>query len=276
MDYLILGIILGVVQGISEWLPISSKTQILIVSTFLLGIPFSIAYSFGLFMEIGTIFAAIIYFRKVIWGILKALIGKGTKEDLLLLKALVVITVITGLIGVPIFVAVERLVNSPALGIPMAMLGLVLIADAVVIYFSRRGRPQRELRDITLKDMIIVGIAQGLAALPGVSRSGMTTSSLLLLGVKPDDSFKLSFLSLIPAALGAIAVTILFSKSEVIQALHLIDLGGLITSIAVATLISLLLIDGLLKFAKSKRILTLILTLGLLAVLSGALTAIFG
>ncbi|MEM3847775.1 MAG: undecaprenyl-diphosphate phosphatase, partial [Metallosphaera sp.] len=109
-----------------------------------------------------------------------------------------------------------------------------------------------------------------------VSRSGMTTSSLLLLGVKPDDSFKLSFLSLIPAALGAIAVTILFSKSEVIQALHLIDLGGLITSIAVATLISLLLIDGLLKFAKSKRILTLILTLGLLAVLSGALTAIFG
>ena len=69
------GIILGIVQGISEWLPISSKTQIIIASTYLIHLTFNQAYTFGLFMEIGTIFAAIIYFRKELYSLIKALIG---------------------------------------------------------------------------------------------------------------------------------------------------------------------------------------------------------
>src|SRR5271154_441681 len=77
----IYGIILGVVQGISEWLPISSKTQILFVSTYLLGLNVNEAYAFGLFMEIGTIFAAIIYFRNELMTLVKALLGHGNGED---------------------------------------------------------------------------------------------------------------------------------------------------------------------------------------------------
>src|SRR5271154_6531541 len=77
----IYGIILGVVQGISEWLPISSKTQILFVSTYLLNLNINEAYAFGLFMEIGTLFAALIYFRKEITSLVNTLIGRGDADS---------------------------------------------------------------------------------------------------------------------------------------------------------------------------------------------------
>ncbi|AWR98526.1 undecaprenyl-diphosphate phosphatase [Metallosphaera hakonensis] len=277
MNYVLVGIILGLVQGISEWLPISSKTQVLIASTFLLGISFSVAYSFGLFMEVGTILASIIYFRREILKVFKALVGKGTSEDLVLLKFIVTVTVVTGLVGVPLFLFVVNLVTSNVIGLPMIALGLILLADGLVIYISRRRYvPRKGLRELSLREMILVGLAQGLAALPGVSRSGMTTSALILLGVKPEDAFRLSFISLIPAALGAIGVTLIFSKQEVAQALHLVNVTGLLISVVVATGISLVLIDALLKFARSGKVLILVVVLGILAVISGVLSTLVG
>ena len=277
MNYVLVGIVLGLVQGISEWLPISSKTQVLIASTFLLGLPFSLAYAFGLFMEIGTIFAAVIYFRREIVRLVKALVGRGTSQDVKLLKFVVVITLITGIIGVPLYLFVINLVTSAVVGIPMTVLGVILVLDGIVIDLTRkRYVPRRGLNELTWKDMVIVGIAQGLAALPGVSRSGMTTSAMILLGVKPEEAFRLSFLSLIPAALGAIGVTVIFSKAEVVQAVHLINVTGLAVSMIVATGISLVLIDALLKFARSGRVLILVFSLGVLAILSGILSSIFG
>ncbi|TRM81234.1 undecaprenyl-diphosphatase, partial [Sulfolobus sp. D5] len=177
MDAILIGIILGIVQGISEWIPISSKTQILLVSTLILGLSFSQGYAFGLFMEIGTIFAAIIYFRREVYNVILAIVKLGKGGDLKLLVYLIVVTIITGIVGVPIYLFIVNLITGPVVGIPMSILGLVLIIDGLVIYLSRKKFvPNRSLKDMRLKDFIIIGIAQGLAALPGVSRSGMTTS----------------------------------------------------------------------------------------------------
>jgi len=277
MDALVLGIVLGLIQGISEWIPISSKTQILLASTFILGLGFSEGYVFGLFMEIGTIFAAIIYFRKEIYRVLIALIGKGTQEDVVLLKYIVVSTIITGIMGVPIYLFIINLIKGPVIGIPMSILGLILISDGIVIYFSRKSYvPRKSLKDLTIKDFVIVGFAQGLAALPGVSRSGMTTSALLLLGVKPEEAFRLSFIELIPAALGAIGVTLIFSKHTVETTLHIISFEALGISIVVATIVSIFLISALLRFARSNRILLIVFTLGALALISGLVSSITG
>lgn len=277
MDALVLGIVLGLIQGISEWIPISSKTQILLASTFILGLGFSEGYVFGLFMEIGTIFAAIIYFRKEIYRVLIALIGKGTQEDVVLLKYMVVSTIITGIMGVPIYLFIINLIKGPVIGIPMSILGLILISDGIVIYFSRKSYvPRKSLKDLTIKDFVIVGFAQGLAALPGVSRSGMTTSALLLLGVKPEEAFRLSFIELIPAALGAIGVTLIFSKHTVETTLHIISFEALGISIVVATIVSIFLISALLRFARSNRILLIVFTLGALALISGLVSSITG
>ncbi|MCI2415147.1 MAG: undecaprenyl-diphosphate phosphatase [Candidatus Aramenus sp.] len=277
MDAVLVGVVLGVVQSVSEWLPISSKTQVLLASTFLLGVSFSVGYSFGLFMEMGTILAAVVYFRREIYGVLRALAGRGNLEDVLLLKYLVMSTLVTGAVGMPIYVAVVDLVRGPAIGVPMTALGLVLIADGLVIHFSRRAyRPKKGVKDMSLREMALVGLAQGLAALPGVSRSGMMTSVLLLLGYKPEDAFKLSFIALIPSALGAIGVTVLLSREVVEKALDEVGLGSLEISVVVATAVSLVLIDGLLKFARTKKVLLLVFALGAMALASGVLSTLTG
>ncbi|BDB99580.1 undecaprenyl-diphosphate phosphatase [Saccharolobus caldissimus] len=277
MNLIAVGIVLGVVQGISEWIPVSSKTQVLLVSTLLLGLGFSEAYAFGLFMEIGTITAAVIYFRKELYKVVLALMGKGNYEDVILLKYIIVSTLVTGIIGVTIYLTIINLVRGVVIGIPMAILGLILMLDGILIYVSRKSyKPSRTLRDLSVKDFIIVGIAQGLAALPGVSRSGMTTSVLLLLGVNPEDAFRLSFIELIPAAIGAIGVTLIFSRHEVINTIHLLSIAALIISILVATLVSVLFINVLLKFAESRNILIVVFSLGILALMSGIISSLIG
>ena len=134
---LIYGFILGIVQGISEWLPISSKTQVLVASSYLMHINFQQAYAFGLFMEIGTIIAAVIYFRNDVLSLIKALFGMGNTAQKKLLWFVLVATVITGIIAVPLFKIAES-VTGVAVGIPMLIIGIVLIADAILIRHSRK------------------------------------------------------------------------------------------------------------------------------------------
>src|SRR5690349_3638483 len=96
-------VLLGLVQGLSEWLPISSKTQVLIASTLLFSLPVVVAYAFGLFMEIGSLGSAITYFRRDIWSLLR---------DRKLLIYLLVVTTITGIVGVPLYYLTDKVLTS--------------------------------------------------------------------------------------------------------------------------------------------------------------------
>lgn len=268
---------LGVVQGVSEWLPISSKTQVIIASYYLFGFPFSEGYAFGLFLEAGTFFAAVFYFRKEVILVLRALVGKGDPTGRLLLKFLLVVTLITGLIGVAIYKLVSDVTTGPVIGIPMIFLGLVLIGDGLLIRLARgRWSPKKGLEDLTMRDLVVVGVAQGLAAFPGVSRSGATVSTMLLLGIKPESAFRLSFLALIPASVGASAVTVLFSSVQIGAAISAITVPVLAISIICTVLVGLALIRILLRFAGSNRITLLVFSLGVLAILSGVVSILTG
>ncbi|MEZ0248879.1 MAG: undecaprenyl-diphosphate phosphatase [Thermoproteus sp.] len=276
MSWALDGLALGLVQGISEWLPISSKTQIMLVSTYLLGLSFGVAYSFGLFLEFATLAAAVIYFRREVWGVLKALALRGSEEDKLLLKYLVVVTLITGVVAAPIYLYFSSL-SGPVVGVPMILLGLVLMADGLLIYKSReRYTPRKGLADLNARDLILIGIAQGLAALPGVSRSGITVSAMLLLGLKPREAFRLSFLALIPAALGASVLPLLASKSKIASAISLATPQGIALAAVVATVVSIFLIDALLRLASSRRVVPLVLALGAIAIAGGVLGVFAG
>jgi undecaprenyl-diphosphatase len=274
----LLGIILGVVQGVSEWLPVSSKTQIIIASNFLLhGLTFSEAYAFGLFLEFGTFFAALAYFRREVWRVLKALVGRGDEEGRLLLKYLAVVTLITAVLGVVIYKTVSDTVAGPVLGIPMIALGAVLIADGALIRYARgRFVPRKSLKDLTMRDLVIVGFAQGLAAFPGVSRSGATVSAMLLLGIRAEESFRLSFIALIPASIGATAVTILFSSDQLGSVATAATVPVIITAIVVTIAIGLVFIRVLLRAAGSSKIALLTFSLGLLAMASGVASILTG
>lgn len=264
-------------QGISEWLPISSKTQIIIVSTYLFGLDFKQAYSLGLFLEAGTFLAALFYFRREVLDVLKALVGRGSQEGRILLKFLLVVTTITGLVGVGLFLLVSETATTPAIGVPMVILGVVLLADAALIrYAKNRKAPSRGIMDLTLKDDVLIGIAQGLSALPGVSRSGVTVSAMLLLGLKPEDSFKLSFLALIPASVGAAGVSVLFSDVGLSSVVSAVTVPVIAVAILVAMLVSMVFIRVLLRVAASSRITVLVAALGILAILSGITSILSG
>ena len=271
------GVFLGVVQGISEWLPISSKTQVIIVSTLFLGLTFTQGYTLGLFLEFGTFFAAVVYFRREIVIVFKAVVGRGGPGGRLLLEYLLVVTAITGVMGVAIYKAVESLNLGSAIGGPMLLLGAILILDGLLIRYSRkRVAPVKSLEDMTLKEFIVIGFAQGLAAFPGVSRSGVTISTMLLLGTEPKESFRLSFLALIPASLGATLVTVLFSKTSFSA-----SIGGLSTTMIVVALVVTFVVGSgmlrwLIKVAAHERITTLVFALGILAILGGVLGIVFG
>ena len=278
--HIIYGIILGVVQGISEWLPVSSKTQVLVAATYLVHLPFNQAYTLGLFMEIGTILAAIIYFRKELLLMIKFLLRRGNPEGRNLFMYVLVSTIFTGLIGAPIYLLVDSLKGTYNLGIPMLLIGIVLIGDALLIRHSRSKQGQaaqrRKLGNLKIKDYILVGIAQGIAALPGVSRSGITTSTLLLLNVQGDEAFRLSFLSSIFATTAAVGLTLVASHSNVVSAVSAIGVSGLLVAIVVSMVVSIFLIGYLLKIAGHSKIVYLTAALGILALFGGAVAALTG
>jgi undecaprenyl-diphosphatase len=263
---LLYSILLGIVQGVTEWLPVSSKTQVLFVSNYLFSLPVSVAFAFGLFMEIGSIGSATIYFRRDIFTLLR---------DRRLLVYLVVVTVVTGLVGVPLYLLSERLLQGAYnLGIPMVVLGVFLVADAMYIRSSRRSPRMGGLPELGIKHYVVIGLAQGLSALPGVSRSGMTVSTMLFMGVDPRDAFRLSYLAYIPAALGGFATTLLFSGGEIGTALEAVDPLGVAIAAATALVIGLLVISALLRFAKRNDIYIVTLAVGMIALAVGALSAL--
>ena len=271
--------IIGIIQGISEWLPISSKTQIIVSSTYLLKLTFQQAYTFGLFMEIGTIIAAVVYFRKDLFEMIQVLLGSKNKMHRKLLIYVVVVTLVTGIIAAPLYLVADS-ISGIAVGIPMLVLGLVLIGDAALIRYSRKKREKgmnsRKLENLTLKDYLLIGIVQGISALPGVSRSGTTTSAMLLVNVEPDEAFRLSFLAGIFASIGAFGLALVATKSNVAAAVAGIGLEGLVVAIIVSTIVSLFLIDFLIKIAGKSKIIYLITALGIIAMASGLLYLAIG
>lgn len=256
-------VLVGIVQGVSEWLPISSKTQVLLVSTYLFALPVEVAYAFGLFMEIGSLGSASIYFRREIASLL---------HDRRLLGYLFVVTLITGVVGVPLYLASERLLASAYNpGIPMVILGVVLVSDSVYIRYSRMSPRIGGLRDMRLKHYLAVGVAQAFAALPGVSRSGMTVSTMLFMGVEPGDAFRLSYLAYIPASLGAFATTLLFSRSEINTAVAAVDPVGVLVAVLAAAIIGLAVISVALRFARRNDVYKVTLAIGAVAIVIGAI-----
>src|SRR5438128_7768834 len=122
----------------------------------------------------------------------------------------------------------------------MVLLGLVLIGTGFYIRYSRaKLRPVAGLEEMRLRNYVMVGIVQGIAALPGVSRSGMTVSTMLFMGVDPKVAFKLSYLAYIPAAFGAFLATLVFSRTEVNSAIVAVDQVGVSIAIVTAALVGL-------------------------------------
>jgi len=195
MDFL-QALVIGVVQGITEWLPISSEGINSLVLTQFYNTTLSEAIIISIWLHIGTLFAALIYLRKDVVRVLN--------ERDQTFWFLVVATVVSVLIAAPFMLLNMEFFLMTGKSI-MILIGLLLIFTGIVQFYAKKQKTEN--KKPTMKDAVIAGIAQGLAILPGLSRSGLTVSVLLFRKYHPKQSIKLSFLMSIPALIIAGAWT---------------------------------------------------------------------
>jgi undecaprenyl-diphosphatase len=207
MESFVQSLVLGIVQGITEWLPVSSEGINTLIQLHFFEKPLSEAIQISLWLHAGTLLAAILYFRKDIAALLRhvpqytrELRSRQATEQSKLITFLIISTVLTGAIGAPLLLIGLKQENVPA-GIVMAVIGGFLIVTGLVQRYAPRFSGTRETTSV--KDAVIVGVVQAFAAFPGLSRSGLTISTLLFRGYDPQHAIRISFLMSIPVVLAA-------------------------------------------------------------------------
>ncbi|MFB5661561.1 undecaprenyl-diphosphate phosphatase [Alteribacillus sp. HJP-4] len=201
-------VIFGVVQGIAEFLPISSTAHVIIAQMMLgYSIP---GLSFEIFLHLGSVAAVILFYREDIIQLLTSFfryISKKNPQDrteFYFSIYIVIATIITGVLGIILEdVMAENLKTPSVIGGSLALTGLFLI---LIERFHTIG--SRTEKDLTIVDSIIIGVAQALAVIPGLSRSGTTLIAGLYAGLNRDTAVRYSFLLSIPVILGSTVMAI--------------------------------------------------------------------
>ena len=225
MVSLLQSIILSIIQGITEWLPISSSGHLALLHNFFgfQNLPFDV------FLHFASILAVIVVFWKDIIRLLNF-----KEENLKYILKLLVALIPAGIVGILFKEQIENFFSS------FFYLGMFFMISGVIIYSTKFSIPKKEKPNFL--DSIIIGFFQALAILPGVSRSGATISSGLIRGVKKEEAVKFSFLLAIPIVLGA---SLLEVKDLVMENIDL--------SIIVTFVVSLFVIKVLLRIIKGKK-----------------------
>jgi undecaprenyl-diphosphatase len=190
MDDIPFFVFLGIIQGILEWLPVSSSGNITLIMVHIAGTSFSEAVKVSFFLHAGTMLSVLIKFRSHLFNLAKDAISRRSTP---LLNFYVTATATSAVTGVPLYFLVELEISEFA--------GSLLIAFFLVITGIAIRTQKRELkcvRETTLVDACIVGLAQGISVIPGISRSGMTISALLSRGITQEEALRLSLILSVP------------------------------------------------------------------------------
>jgi undecaprenyl-diphosphatase len=268
VDETLVAFLAGLLQGIFEWLPISSEGNIAIVLTALGATP-TAAVSFALFLHAGTALSAATYYRGELARILLSVsefdLARPFAPSTSILTFLCVATLTSGAVGLLAYAALETLVSAVTGGLFVALIGVLLVVTGLLQRYANTISIQATRRP-SLVDAILIGALQGLAILPGVSRSGTTASMLLLRGFDGETSLRLSFLLSIPAALGG-------------GLLGFLESGGLpkigtipaIVALGTAAVVGYVTIDALMRLVQRVAFWLVCVVLGSLAVLGGVI-----
>ena len=240
-------IILGIIQGIAEFLPISSSAHLIIfrdvfgVGSFISG---NMELSFDIALHFGTFLAILVYFFKDFWQMFIKGFTKGVKDEKgKMLWMIVVATIPAAVVGVLFEDKIEEIVRNKywLIAICLAIMGII------IKYTDKLSKETRSFRDMTFKDAIMIGCAQVCALIPGFSRSGTTISMARVLKINRSDAAKFSFYLSAPVVLGAVMIKVL--KGEMIS-LITYDPITFIIGVVISFISGLLCIRFLLNYVK--------------------------
>ena len=199
-DELLTAILLGLIQGITEWLPISSEAAVSATYSLVLDKPTEEAIAYALWLHMGTAIAATIAFRSELFTTASDVMNAGIRQSPMA-RYLIIATLVSSVIALPLLVALNEI--SEKIGVViMIPVGLALFITGL-LQLRQTGYAGRGVESANAGDAVLAGIAQGIAALPGFSRSGLTVVALLSRGISRRDALVLSFIMSIPAGLGA-------------------------------------------------------------------------
>ncbi len=187
--------LLGIVQGLTEFIPVSSSAHLRLTAA-LLGMPDAGA-AFTAVLQLGTLIAVLAYFAKDLVALLRAALTRPTSQEALLLWQLGVATVPLAVAGL----ALKSYITGDLRNLEVVATALMVVGG-VLILIDRRGGRERTLDSLRWSDAVLIGCAQAAALVPGVSRSGATICMALLLGLTRTEAARFSFLLSIPAVAG--------------------------------------------------------------------------
>ncbi len=237
-------IILGIIQGIAEFLPISSSAHLIIFREVLgigANISNNIELAFDLALHFGTLLAIIIYFFKELWQIL--IKGLTKPKEGKLFWYLILATIPAGIVGVLFEDIFDSFFRKQ-----LWLIALALIIMGIIIYLvDKYSKINKNMEEIKWYHALIIGCAQVFALIPGFSRSGTTITASRALGINREDSAKFSFYLSVPVVAGAALFSLIKDNTLTIISENLVIFG---TGILISFISGLLCISFLLKYIK--------------------------
>lgn len=194
-------ILLGIVQGLTEFLPVSSSGHLQIAKE-ILGVEIENNITFDVTLHAATVLSTIVVMWAEIWKLLKGLFSKTFNDEQCYVLKILLSMIPAGVVGVLLGDQIEALFSS------LLFVGCMLLFTSALLTFAYYAKP-RQKNEISYRDAFIIGCGQALATLPGLSRSGTTIATGLLLGNEKGAVANFSFLMVIPVILGKMLLDIL-------------------------------------------------------------------
>lgn len=221
-------LILGIIEGLTEFIPVSSTAQLLIGQTLLRIPPSDAMTAFLIIVQLGPILALIVYFWKDLWALLKAFFARPFSNEQNKLAWYIIIATIPALLaGLLLKDVVENLFKTPLLEAAIRMFAAAILMTLAEIF----GKRARKLESIGWLDALIVGLFQVLAVFPGASRSGATISGGMLRNFDRPAAARFAFLMSVPVMLAA-------GGYETLKVLKMPGLGNLLPGFGVGFIVA--------------------------------------
>jgi undecaprenyl-diphosphatase len=251
-------IILGVVQGLSEFLPISSSGHLALLQYFF-NIKGDKVVMFTVMLHMGTLISVFIMYWSDIWALIKELFitiadlvrGRGLKLDERPVRKLglmiIVSTIPTAIMGFAFNDFFESLYSN------IALIGCGFIITGFMLYFAEKfGAAKKDIQQMNFRNAIFVGVLQGVAIAPGISRSGSTMVGSLTVGLKREFAVKYAFLISIPAILGSFVMEF---KSAYTTIQQNTSMAGIIAlGVIIAAVSGIIAIKAMIKVVSNKKL----------------------
>lgn len=190
-------VVLGAVQGLTEFLPVSSSGHLQLFKE-LLGVEIEENLTFDVMLHAATVLSTIVVLWHEVWWIIKGLFSRGMNPEKSYFLKLVISMIPIGIVGLLLRDQIDALLGSPYI---MVVVGCMLLLTAVLLAFAYYAKP-RIKENISYRDAFIIGLSQAVASMPGLSRSGTTIATGLLLGNKKEAVATFSFLMVLAPIMG--------------------------------------------------------------------------